>query len=504
MIILSGGHLASPDAPLRYTTIPLAAGGYPFALSEADNSLTNDQWAWRFLRLSPLYRHDYELQLKRPAQLMGLGDSHIADWIDNPPPEDFQDLDSRYFCMRGKILSGKCAWPKYKKQSIAEYRQGTNEFRFKEVRVRDFDSARDFGISHWFDPSLEDLPLLGPGQSWFFNLIEPIWETGSRYVMGPAEVRARLGNGEEVVVGYEGGVRRAQPSKSSMLRNRPSPERSQLSWLEVGLDVKQAKSGDLLVRKTRPLPGGSDEVLLEVYENTEDIPLGLNPGFATMTEVVFLMDLDMYLGPQLQYVRDIADALQALHQHEGLSKKLPRAPEEFEPLMLHPARAVFQGFRHIRRAFDDLSSRSAHSSKNYRAMLFDVAYSIPSQILCAEKLLTSAQNGLQRTDPLASPRRGKDGHRAGGDHWLKRALCLLELHLNGSGSGGDVSLGAKRLVEVIYDPSDPLHVAVRAPHPLRSATSGIEARLDAIKDALKVGKDLSEYDYRYLIAMPAR
>lgn len=53
----------------QYTTLKISDGSYPFSLSDEEEKLSADDWAWLFLRLNPLYRHDYDLQKNTPAAL---------------------------------------------------------------------------------------------------------------------------------------------------------------------------------------------------------------------------------------------------------------------------------------------------------------------------------------------------------------------------------------------------------------------------------------------------
>jgi len=104
-------HESAPESQERMsnsaagiTSLPFAPGNYPFALTEDDpaKTLSGDQWAWRFLRLSPAYRYDHALWAARPAWLEKRSHQSLAALKAALSVEDWQtmlDADARYFTL---------------------------------------------------------------------------------------------------------------------------------------------------------------------------------------------------------------------------------------------------------------------------------------------------------------------------------------------------------------------------------------------------------------------
>ena len=166
------------------TSLPFAPGKYPFALTEDDpaKTLSGDQWAWRFLRLSPAYRYDHALWAARPAWLEKHSYQSLAALKAVLSVEDRQtmlDADARYFTLDGRALGHAVEWPHIQTATLGQMLP-LLAGREADVVVRELDSARLYGVGHWFNPDLLDLPQLPRAdgvRSWFYALLEPLWES---------------------------------------------------------------------------------------------------------------------------------------------------------------------------------------------------------------------------------------------------------------------------------------------------------------------------------------
>lgn len=260
------------------TTLPLAPGNYPFALSAEELLLDGDWWAWQFLRRNPFYRRDHELHADIPALLKRRANQPIWRGMGPPSrlvPGEYGELDCRYFCAHGEVLSGDVDWPICKPLSLTAYQQRHPSICTADITIRDFDSAVTYGITWWFDPSGSDLPPLAAGQSWFYNLVEPLWEVGNPDIrlVEVFHTDARFG---KTVVGF---------SQDEPLR-------------AVALEHFRFE--------TRHTAEGKSELV----KIPIDPPWG--PGFASLTDLAFLVSLDEEIASQLRPLKVLAAGLKAI------------------------------------------------------------------------------------------------------------------------------------------------------------------------------------------------
>ena len=179
-----------PEDKPRYSSLCLAAGHYPFSLAR-NEQFSGDQWAWRFLRLNPFYRYDYQLWLqKRPKALQKFTGPIGEARADLVKTKEFLDLDSRYFLFDGEVATAPLSWPDIRSLTIGEFLLGRgispDEFDYRQLKTRRLQSSIYYGISYWFSPNLIELPKLDSNQSWFFYEKIVPWRVGDRRIIGPA------------------------------------------------------------------------------------------------------------------------------------------------------------------------------------------------------------------------------------------------------------------------------------------------------------------------------
>ncbi|MDP3843395.1 MAG: hypothetical protein Q8Q81_12560 [Oxalobacteraceae bacterium] len=465
----------------RYTSSALAEEGFPFALTGSDFNLTDEDWAWRFLRLNPLYRYDYELQRNQPRILKNSAGKLLSDWRKTQPPQElrsvkqFLAMDARRFCTMDHALGStyQYQWPMHIPETLEEYRQKNNELLTSDVRIRDIDCGRDYGLAHWFDPSLESLPRLEPGQSWFFPFIEPLWWVPQGNLFPPKPSQFRMADGRVIDLGFVGGIRELENMR--------------------------------IFRPETILLMNGDKV--EKLRESNEVPPD-RPGFSFPTEMLFLISLDGYVGSQINVIKPLAESFQEI-RFPGVKPKifLP-PPKGYEPVIFLPERAG--GFASLlKSALDDLSKRSSTPRPNWRAVLINVKYNLAGQLSDVNKILTDEQLCLEKENILVNPLRRRTGNKNKKDFWLKRALCVLELHLNMAMVNCGKTLSPERIARAVYDPSDPLYIELRGSQNVRHGISISQPQnrysselTENIKEALALGKKLSECLYEFLIGLP--
>lgn len=132
------------------TSLPFAPGKYPFALTEDDpaKTLSGDQWAWRFLRLSPAYRYDHALWAVRPVWLEKRSYQSLATLKAALSVEDWQtmlDAEARYFTLDGRALGHAVEWPHIRPATLGQMLPSLAG-RETDIVVRELDSARLYGV----------------------------------------------------------------------------------------------------------------------------------------------------------------------------------------------------------------------------------------------------------------------------------------------------------------------------------------------------------------------
>ena len=514
---------ASPSRH-AYSTLSLLAGNYPFLLSEHEQ-LPTDQWAWRFLRLNPYYRYDYNLRLqKRPGILSRYNRPGDETRAQIARKKEFLNLDSRYFLFKGEVASAPLSWPSIKRITIEEYltnqglSDGDIDTRF--LSLRRLESVEYYGISYWFDPALVELPRLEKNQSWFFYEKIVPWNVGDRRIVVPERQTVLFGpprmaqsiDREEAYARAKGDHESIEDSfvRKTLL---DILENSKKHW--DGFYITVGEQGG--VRRTGRDIAHERELAGEELTPVQKRALTFERGFFGETEIAFLIDLNKRLRSQIAYVTHIAKSFQELHQSEGLSKKLPVPPLGFQPLAFHPDRVTGSAAGLLCGASPSMSlGRKVRS--NLRLVILDVRFSLPVQIRQIEQQLDQEQKELdkileeQGKQPLLS--RKKTGRAVeGGDHWLKRALTLTELHINLAEKNSGKCLSPEKLCRAVYDTSDETFYPLLREESISSNNKGTKDRTndvllnrdeaakqsETIKGALRVGRNLVLGEYLFLL-----
>jgi hypothetical protein len=455
---------------------PLAKGSYPFSLSQEEENLSLDDWAWLFLRLNPLYQHDYALRKNRaehwknvPSHFRGQGPvvfPQLSDVVIYAGEQDpsrtslhaaIAQLDSRYFTVDGEPLGSMSDKWAYEPVTLAEYiARSSTEVVLEQIRIRDFDAARDFGIGVWLDPAQKTLPDLPTHKevvspSWFHHVNEPIWEAGSWAFMRPEVRTMTLADGQKLEFG------------------RRETARERTSWTQYQMIEGKPEPGETIeVKIGEPLPVTSSKL--------------------TGTQFQFLVCLDGYVRPQLATAFRLAKEFQALHKKyhpQSVQRGAPAKSVDLDELPNASGRGM--------NLFSQLKSGAVRQRKNWRAVTIDVAAALGQQQDEIEKELIWQQKSLGDTLTFPIRKRARDEGETKNDA-RKRALCLLELHLFGSEEG---YLSQVRMNSAIYCSDTPAYHEIRGlsiPEHVTQPDTGIkqeEGYLDRIREGLDFGKQLA-------------
>ena len=106
-------------------SLSVGTGLVPFALSSNERKMAPEEWAWRFLRLNQDYQKAYSDALEKQQA-----------------SQDSQNGSTRFH----------------------------EAHHLRKIFVDERDCRDRFGLSTWLDPSLNSLPVLPEGQSWFAPL----------------------------------------------------------------------------------------------------------------------------------------------------------------------------------------------------------------------------------------------------------------------------------------------------------------------------------------------
>lgn len=460
-------------------TLPLHEGSYPFRLTEQEEALTMEDWAWLFLRLNPLYQHDYKLWNEREANWAQLT-KLCTDNGRIPRGLTVDNLDSRYFTFDGTPLSGMSNYLQYQPIALAEYLNayGGGEL-FERIRVREFDAPRDYGLGAWVDPEIRFLPALQraeaierglqqadeqglpQGMSWFFNLNEPIWMPNTWALATPDPIFCDYEKGQLVQVGSIGAAKRVLKMTTYRTNGVEHPA--------LDLDIHP---GNLL-----PLNGNG--------------PL--------TTQLTFWICLDGYVKAQVDMAFHVAEELLALHKEyypKAVQRGAPSAPVEIVSVPLRES-------AHQWGVDSFLGPAATRLRKNWYAVSLDVAAALPAQKLYAVKHLIREQKilGDALTFPVRSRARGEDDPF---DNALKRALCVFELHKYGPGEDGEGSpLSLLAMNEAIYCEDRPTYydlrnLPVEKETAQRMGVSSHDGHPERIREALGLGKGMVGGWYEFL------
>lgn len=455
------------------TSLPFAPGNYPFALTEADpaKSLSGDQWAWRFLRLSPAYRYDHALWTAQPAWLEKRCYQSLTTLKSALSLEDWQtmlDADARYFSLDGQPLSHAVEWPHIQPATLGQLLPSLPG-REAEIVVRELDSARLYGVGHWFTPALLDLPQLPRAdgvRSWFYALLEPLWESPEH---------ALLPNPDSWVVLPEGRVNVGmEPDIGVRFRND--------SMTHYELQNVRAKDGSAMtemVKVARP---------------------AARSGFDFQTELALLVCLDGNAPAQMKIATSLLQSAQAeLQPGAAHALGLPA----YEPIIVTGAHPRAEKYSKLYTDLRDLTASAPQGRRNWCLVIFDVRFDIQSQVESAVTSLKERQLALSKAGMLTNTVRHRAGTKSEKLFWLKAALCCLEAQLALSARYPNESFGRKNLTEAILSPSHPLHAAVRGASPAAAEPTQTELEAETVRNAVETGKALALGQYAYLIGATA-
>jgi hypothetical protein len=451
------------------TSLAFAPGAYPFALTADDpaRNLSGDQWAWRFLRLSPPYRHDYALWTARPVWLEQQANKSLATLKAELPAAEWQAMqavDSQYFALDGKPLGCAIEWPSIQSETLSQM-LSTVTGREADIVVREMDAARLHGIGYWFSPDLLDLPVLPSSdsmRSWFYALIEPLWESPEHSLLPNPDTWVKLSEGN-VNVGME-------PDIGVRLHTG-----SMRHFESQSVQTPDGTVSSRMVKITKP---------------------AARSGFDFQSELALLVCLDGNVSAQMKVAALLLRSAQAeLFPATLVAPNLPA----YEPIIFTGSHPRVEKFSKLNTDLRELTDTAPHGRRNWCLALFDVRFDIQEQLESAATSLKDRQLALSKAGLLATTVRHRAGTKNEKLFWLKAALCCLEAQLALTARHPTETFGRKNLSEAILSPSHPLHAAVRGASPASREPTKIELEADTIRDAVETGKALALGQYAYLI-----
>ncbi|MBS0390992.1 MAG: hypothetical protein JSR23_07535 [Proteobacteria bacterium] len=451
------------------TSLPFAPGNYPFALTEDDpaKTLSGDQWAWRFLRLSPAYRYDHALWAARPAWLEKRSYQSLAALKAVLSVEDWQtmlDADARYFTLDGRPLGHAVEWPHMQPATLGQMLPSLAG-READIVVRELDSARLYGVGHWFNPDFLDLPQLPRAdsvRSWFYALLEPLWESPEHALLPNPDSWIELPEGR-VNVGME-------PDIGVRLRKD-----SMTHYESQNVRAEDGSVMTKIVKVARP---------------------AARYGFDFQTELALLVCLDGNVPAQMKVATSLLQSAQA--ELQPGAAHAPGLPT-YEPIIVTGAHPRAEKFSKLHTDLRDLTASAPQGRRNWCLLIFDVRFDIQSQVESAATSLKERQLALSKAGMLVNPVRHRAGTKSEKLFWLKAALCCLETQLALSARYPKESFGRKNLTEAILSPSHLRHAEVRGTSPAATKPSETTLEADTIRDAVETGKALAMGQYAYLI-----
>lgn len=456
----------------RLTTLPLARGTRPFALSEAERLHNGDWWAWQFLRRNPFYRRDYILSQASPDIAHWRASSPLTALQGKPPnpfPSAVTELDARYFCVHGNILSGPVEWPEVSPYPLSVYRLEHPEVQDSDIYLREFDSATTYGIAHWFDPDEAELPMLADGQSWFFCLTEPIWRVG--------DVDWRANTVEASVTGYGRAV-------VGLNTDQPIVRKA---WTHFSLAAQVSTDG-----KTTYTQVSADKPAHPLFLSGE-------------SEMAFAVSLDLDIHAQLRPIKALASSYQKQMRALGELPQSVTPPVGVRPMVMHPEQGHAQTIDFLRGLVQSPQRLHHQPVQHWRAALVDTRYTLGPQFDALTQELKGQQDqlgALKVTPPSRVRNAGTE------DFWLKKALTMLELQSSLPGAKKNTPAGAALIAQAIYEPTHPLHTLARPDSGINKDTyiEGKDVSLwssDGFKDSLKNAKETALSKYLLLVGRPA-
>ena len=461
------------DATAGITSLPFAPGSYPFALTADDpaRTLSGDQWAWRFLRLSPTYRHDYALWAVKPSWSTKRPIKTVAALKAELPDAEWQALlgaDSRYFALDGKPLGHAIEWPNLR---VASLREALSEAQGREadIKIRDLDAPRLYGIGHWFDPEQADLPPLDQSsgvRSWFHNFTEPVWE-GALPSLLPRPDAWTFIDSIRINIGMEP---------------------------DIGVFIPNSGMTHYAQQPVVAADGTITSKLVKVTQAPQ------RAGFATQTEVAILVCLDGNLPVQH---RNITKLLQSA-QEAIFPGQTFKGGDGYEPILVSAEHPRATSFGKLRGDLKDLTEAAPQGRRHWRLAIFDVQFALREQLDWALEKWTAQQIDLSNAGQLSTPLRQRAGNMHEGNFWLKAALCSLEAQISLMARYPTASFGRQNLTEIILSLSHPLHKEVRGSGVAARQADDDELVKDLVNKAVKNGRILALGQYAQLIGTSAK
>lgn len=460
------------DSTAGITSLPFAPGSHPFALTADDpaRALSGDQWAWRFLRLSPTYRHDYALWVAKPSWSTKRPLKTVAALKAELPDAEWHallDADSRYFTIDGKPLGNAIEWPNLRAAALREALSDV-QGREADITVRDLDAPRLHGIGHWFDPAQFDLPPLNQlhgVRSWFHNLTEPIWESALPSLLPRPDAWALI-DSVRVNVGMEP---------------------------DIGVFIP---ASGMTYYAQHPMVAADGTITSKLVKVTQTPQ---RAEFATQTEVAILVCLDGNLPVQHSNVTKLLQSAQ-----EAIFPGQPfKGGDGYEPILVSAEHPRATRFGKLRGDLKDLTGAAPQGRRHWRLAIFDVQFALREQLDWALEKWTTQQVELSNAGQLSTPLRQRAGNMHEGNFWLKAALCSLEAQINLMARYPADSFGRQNLTEIILSLSHPLHQEVRGSGIATHQADDDELTKDLINKAVKNGKVLALGQYAQLIGATA-
>ena len=387
-----------------------------------------------------------------------------------PLPGAVTELDTRYFCAHGNILSGAVEWPEVGTCSLSAYLREHPEVQASDIYLREFDSATTYGIAHWFNPDEAELPMLADGQSWFYCLTEPIWRVGDvDWRANPVEVEV-AGYGRTTV-----GLNADQP----IVRR---------AWTHFSLAAQVSAEG-----KTTYTQVPADKPARPLFLSSD-------------SEMAFAASLDIDIDAQLRPIKALASSYQKQLRASGKLPQSIKAPVGVRPMVIHPEQGHAQTIDFLRDMLQSPQRLHHQPVQQWRAALVDTRYTLGPQFDALAQELKSQQDqlgSLKVTPP------GRVRNAGTEDFWLKKALTMLELQCTLPGAKKNTPAGAALIAQAIYEPTHPLHTLARPDSGLNKDTyvEGKDTSLwssDGFKDSLKNAKETALSKYLLLVGRPAK
>ncbi|MDP2000217.1 MAG: hypothetical protein Q8K22_11580 [Rhodoferax sp.] len=538
-------------------TLLLVDGNYPFKLSAEEERLSNDDWAWLFLRLNPLYRHDYHLyrgvnsgqwnelrKIYRPGLLIFprqtvshpphfvVSDQGVKKFVPSfieQLPEQLANKDSRYFSVDKEQLTGKLEGLNYTPTTLRDYLATVKGLiPFTSITLTDFEAPRTFGIATWIDPDL--LPLVD--RSHTFNNQK---NEGKRTVHDNSTSSENFVNSVEIESDQD--QKCSVPTKKAFVLT-PLPE--SCSWFYLGSEpLWQVNTWAVAPPELRHFNLGGENIIIGV-ENSfrtvtnitqtfrsgetchielslkkgEPIPTSFS-GFSS-THFHFLVCLDGYVKPQIDLIKPIAEAFKALHRTYypvGVARgKFPK----FDPVIFDPENKPINFTGPIVSAYKSMRRDPNVLRKHWRQVTIDVAGPLIQQYEMVIRTLENAQNDL--SNQLTFEIRKRAGREpTTGDNWLKMALCVVELHCFGNKNSSANLYSQQNMREAFYDINSDLYWKIRgksnpSSSNLRAGAELIKTKADKldstnlskIRDAQKNGEKLVRGWYEFIATLNFR